>query len=131
MLAGVRPNWVDLEGRHAAFARAGFSPRPWHGKDSPTFLASIGWNWMPTIPGRNIGIWDHVFLQQTGPVMLAAPFVHTAVAKDRQTALLLARNNARGLSEAKRNGQDADHRLRDADGATSLDGGIAITISPD
>jgi hypothetical protein len=70
------------------------------GRDSPTFLASIGWNWMPTIPGRNIGIWDHVFLQQTGPVMLTAPFVHTTVAKDRQTAELTVEATVANLSAA-------------------------------
>ncbi len=36
------------------------------GLDSPTFLAAIGWNWMPTIRGRNTGIWNNVFLSSTG-----------------------------------------------------------------
>jgi hypothetical protein len=70
------------------------------GRDSPTFVASIGWNWMPTIPGRNIGIWDHVYLQQTGPILLTAPFVHTTVAKDRQTAELTVEATVRNLSAA-------------------------------
>ena len=52
------------------------------GLDSPTFVASQGWNWMPSVRGRNIGIWDHVFLEETGPVVLVDPFVHTTVAKD-------------------------------------------------
>ncbi len=56
------------------------------GKDSPTFVASVGWNWMPTIHDRNIGIWDHVFLAQTGPVALLDPFVQTTVTKDLHQA---------------------------------------------
>ncbi len=56
------------------------------GLDSPTFVASQGWNWMPSIRGRNIGIWDHVYLQETGPVILVDPFVRTTVAKDLHRA---------------------------------------------
>jgi Exo-beta-D-glucosaminidase Ig-fold domain/Glycosyl hydrolases family 2/Glycosyl hydrolases family 2, sugar binding domain len=45
------------------------------GLDSPTFLASVGWNWLPTIPGREIGIWNKVYLSTTGDVSLNDPFV--------------------------------------------------------
>lgn len=45
------------------------------GKDTPTFAASEGWDWMPTIRGRNIGIWNDVYLSTTGVVTLADPFV--------------------------------------------------------
>lgn len=47
------------------------------GLDSPTFLASIGWNWMPTIRGRNTGIWNDVYLAATDDVVLSDPFVKT------------------------------------------------------
>lgn len=32
------------------------------GADNPTFHASIGWDWIPTMPGRNMGIWNDVSL---------------------------------------------------------------------
>lgn len=32
------------------------------GTDNPTFHASIGWDWIPTMPGRNMGIWNDVTL---------------------------------------------------------------------
>lgn len=32
------------------------------GLDNPTFHASIGWDWIPTVPGRNIGVWNDVTL---------------------------------------------------------------------
>ncbi|MBF0443638.1 MAG: discoidin domain-containing protein, partial [Oligoflexales bacterium] len=44
-------------------------------RDTPTFLASSGWDWMPTIRDRNIGIWDDVYLTQTGDVTIEDPFV--------------------------------------------------------
>jgi len=47
------------------------------GKDNPTFHASIGWDWIPTIRGRNTGIWNDVYLNVTGPVSIENPFVST------------------------------------------------------
>lgn len=47
------------------------------GADNATFHASIGWDWIPTIRGRNDGIWDDVYLTYTGPVTLRDPFVRS------------------------------------------------------
>jgi beta-galactosidase/beta-glucuronidase len=47
------------------------------GADNPTYHASIGWDWIPTIRGRNIGIWNDVFLNVSGPVTIEDPFVTT------------------------------------------------------
>lgn len=47
------------------------------GADNPTFHASIGWDWIPTIRGRNIGIWNDVFLSTNGAVTIEDPFVTT------------------------------------------------------
>ena len=47
------------------------------GADNPTFHASIGWDWIPTIRGRNIGIWNDVFLTSTGQVTVQDPYVAT------------------------------------------------------
>ena len=45
------------------------------GADNPTYHASIGWDWIPTIRGRNTGIWGNVYLTITGAVTLENPFV--------------------------------------------------------
>lgn len=45
------------------------------GADNPTFHATIGWDWIPTMRGRNIGIWNDVFLTTTGKVTVADPLV--------------------------------------------------------
>lgn len=47
------------------------------GYDSPTFLASAGWNWLPVIRGRDIGIWNDVRVETTGNVELIDPWVIT------------------------------------------------------
>jgi hypothetical protein len=69
------------------------------GKDNPTFQASIGWNWMVSIRGRDIGIWDHVFLEQTGPVVLTDPFVQSAVSQDQKTADLTLQFTLKNLED--------------------------------
>jgi hypothetical protein len=47
------------------------------GADNPTFHASVGWDWIPTIRGRNTGIYNNVYLSATGPVTIENPFVST------------------------------------------------------
>lgn len=45
--------------------------------DGPTFLASQGWDWIPTIPDRNMGIWRPVIVRVTGPVVIQNPWIRT------------------------------------------------------
>ena len=45
------------------------------GADNPTYHASIGWDWIPTVRGRNTGIWSDVYLTQTGAVTIEDPLV--------------------------------------------------------
>ncbi len=47
------------------------------GQDGPTFVASIGWDWVPGVRDRQIGIWQKVTLSATGPVILQNPYVTT------------------------------------------------------
>jgi len=45
--------------------------------DGPTFLSTIGWDWIPAIRDRETGIWQKVFLSATGPVVVKDPLVTT------------------------------------------------------
>jgi Exo-beta-D-glucosaminidase Ig-fold domain/Glycosyl hydrolases family 2/F5/8 type C domain/Glycosyl hydrolases family 2, sugar binding domain/TAT (twin-arginine translocation) pathway signal sequence len=45
------------------------------GADNPTYHAAIGWDWIPTIRGRDTGIWGDVFLTVTEAVTIEDPFV--------------------------------------------------------
>ena len=49
------------------------------GADNPTYHASIGWDWIPTIRGRNIGIWNSVYLTRSGPVTIEKPLTYTTL----------------------------------------------------
>jgi hypothetical protein len=45
--------------------------------DGPTFLSTIGWDWIPAIRDRDTGIWQKVFISATGPVVIKYPLVTT------------------------------------------------------
>ena len=49
------------------------------GADNPTYHSTIGWDWIPTVRGRDIGIWSDVFLTTTGPVTIEDPLVTTTL----------------------------------------------------
>ena len=49
------------------------------GADNPTYHATIGWDWIPTMRGRDTGIWKDVYLSVTGPVTIESPFVNASL----------------------------------------------------
>jgi beta-galactosidase/beta-glucuronidase len=49
------------------------------GADNPTYHASVGWDWIPTIRGRNTGIIGAVYVTSSGPVMLENLFIATSL----------------------------------------------------
>lgn len=59
--------------------------------DNPTMHASQGWDWMQTVRGRNIGIYDDLYVRYTGAVCVEDPFVRTELSlPDTTKAMLLA-----------------------------------------
>ena len=61
------------------------------GADNPTMHATIGWDWIPTVRGRDIGIYDDVCLKSTGEVTVEDPFVRTTLPlPDTTSAALFA-----------------------------------------
>ncbi len=63
---------------HEQSGRTGFGP---NGglmcMDGPTFIASEGWDWMPGIRDRNIGIWQDVKIKIDGGARIRDPHVIT------------------------------------------------------
>ncbi len=47
--------------------------------DGPTFAASEGWDWIPTVRDRNTGVWQDVVLESSGDVRLGDPHVNTVL----------------------------------------------------
>ena len=60
------------------------------GADNPTMHCSIGWDWIPTVRGRNIGIWNDVWIgAYEGGVSIDDVFVETDLPlPDTGTAVL-------------------------------------------
>ncbi|WP_432163587.1 discoidin domain-containing protein [Streptomyces tendae] len=73
--------------------------------NSPTYLASSGWDWMPAVRDRSAGIWNHVRLRSTGHVVIGDPRVDTVLPKlpDVSVAELT-------VVVPVRNADSADHR---------------------
>ena len=58
------------------------------GADNPTFHATIGWDWISTIRGRDIGIWDDVYLSTSGDVTVSDPIVTTRLGENDTLATM-------------------------------------------
>ncbi|MGC2552671.1 MAG: sugar-binding domain-containing protein [Candidatus Sulfotelmatobacter sp.] len=54
--------------------------------DGPTFLSTIGWDWLPAVRDRDTGIWLPVTLDATGPVVVKDPFVTADLAASHESA---------------------------------------------
>ncbi|POM14452.1 Exo-beta-D-glucosaminidase [Burkholderia cepacia] len=57
-------------------------------KNGPTFFCSAGWDWLPTIPDRELGIWQPVAWFTTGAVRIAAINVAHTLSTDLSRAEL-------------------------------------------
>lgn len=75
------------------------------GADNPTYHASIGWDWIPPVRGRNIGIWNDVYITQSGPATIENPYVWTQLAlPDTSSADVFMEVVLRNHEEAPVNG---------------------------
>ena len=54
--------------------------------DGPTFLSTIGWDWLPAVRDRDTGIYQPVTLYSTGDVLIQNPFVTADLADSHATA---------------------------------------------
>jgi hypothetical protein len=49
------------------------------GADNPTYHATAGWDWIPSVRGRDIGIWSDIYLDQSGAVTIENPYVSSVL----------------------------------------------------
>jgi len=47
------------------------------GADNPTFHATVGWDWISSIRGRNTGVWSDVYLTADNGLTLSDPYIQT------------------------------------------------------
>ncbi len=92
--------------------------------DGPTFLCTIGWDWIPTIRDRDTGIWQDVTLSATGPVVIEDPYVTSRLPLPRtDSAELGIRATLRNATQQAQSG-----RLEGAIERTTF--GQEVTLEP-
>ncbi|MHB1938804.1 MAG: glycosyl hydrolase 2 galactose-binding domain-containing protein [Acidobacteriaceae bacterium] len=73
--------------------------------DGPTFLSTIGWDWLPSVPDRDTGLWQKVWLSATGPVLIENPFVTTDLPLPRiDTADVTVKTTVENTSDKQQKG---------------------------
>lgn len=72
------------------------------GADNPTFHATVGWDWMPSVHDRNIGIWGKVGFRESGAVTIGDPVVRTRLLLDGSAEVTV------GASLTNRSGREAE-----------------------
>ena len=68
------------------------TPNTDHGlanRESPTYLSSGSWDWMPSVPGLNSGITDVVSITSTGPVSVEDPWIRTDLPNKKLANLIV------------------------------------------
>jgi hypothetical protein len=68
--------------------------------DGPTFVSTQGWDWIPGIRDRDIGIWQRVTLSASGPVVVRDPYVTSVVAPDRSSADVTVETTVENATDA-------------------------------
>ncbi len=72
-----------------------------------TMLCSVGWDWMPAVRDRNMGIWQPVFLRTSGQVTIQNPQIKTDLSNlpDTSVAKLSLNLSLNNFSSAVQNGK--------------------------
>lgn len=95
------------------------------GADNPTFHASVGWDWIPTIRGRNTGIWNSVYLESGGQVAIENPLItSTLPLPDTTTADLHLEVTVRNYNK-----QTVQGTLRGKIGSVSFEQAVTLAAS--
>ena len=73
--------------------------------DGPTFVSTQGWDWIPGIRDRDMGLWQRVTLSATGGAAIRDPYVTTAVAADRASADVSVQTTIENVTEVPVTGE--------------------------
>lgn len=58
------------------------------GADNPTFHATVGWDWITSVRGRDIGIWNDVFLTVENELSLSDPMLTSTISNTGDLATM-------------------------------------------
>lgn len=80
---------VDRKGTNTLAVLVDIPKTPLANQGSPNYLSSGGWDWMPYVPGRNSGLTDKVWLENTGKSTLTDPWMRSKLVSRSQAELTL------------------------------------------
>ena len=69
------------------------------GADNPTFHATVGWDWIPTVRGREVGIWNDVRFTNAKDVVLDNPMVQSRISQPDTLATMTFSVDVTNLSD--------------------------------
>ncbi len=72
--------------------------------DGPTFLSTIGWDWLAAVRDRDTGIWLPVTMDSTGPVVIRDTFVTSDLSDTHDMADLKVSATLENKSQAEVSG---------------------------
>jgi hypothetical protein len=73
--------------------------------DGPTFLSTIGWDWLPSVADRDTGLWQKVWLSASGHVLIENPLITTDLPLPRtDTADVTVKATVENTSEKQQKG---------------------------
>lgn len=73
--------------------------------DGPTFLCTIGWDWLQAVRDRDTGLWQKVWISASGPVLVDDPLVITDLPLPRtDTADVTVKAAIENTSDKKQTG---------------------------
>lgn len=75
------------------------------GADNPTFHASVGWDWIPTVRGRETGIWNDVHIDNVGEALLSDPLLSTSLNLPDTLASMTFSVDVKNLSSSPLSGE--------------------------
>lgn len=73
----------------------------------PAYISSAGWDWMPYVPGLNMGITDEVYLSNSGDMVMEDPWIRTDLPTNARADLSIAvtvKNASEGYQQAELRG---------------------------
>ncbi len=100
-------------------------------RDGPTFIATQGWDWIPTIADRCMGIWKPVYARVTGPVAVRHPWIRTVdVSKTAATVKLQAMlRNAASAPVTGKLEADIDNTLKFESQTVTVPAGDTLNVN--
>jgi hypothetical protein len=81
-----------------------------------TMLCSVGWDWLPPVRDRNMGIWQPVYLKTSGKVTIEKPQIVTKLP---------------GLPDAEEASLDISVTLSNSNASKDISGKLEIKIAPE